>query len=84
MIPDHVTTTVRGYLTFHRYPQPEGRKTSVWRVDNSKGKGIGEVRWYSQWRRYCLFPGIPSGSGPLDSTTMNTIAKFISELTKKT
>lgn len=31
-------------------------KTLAWTVHSSDGVFLGDVSWYSQWRRYVLFP----------------------------
>lgn len=35
----------------------KGKKTDVYDIINSNSGGrLGQVRWYSEWRRYCFFP----------------------------
>jgi hypothetical protein len=37
----------------------QGRiKTYIWTVYSNGGRGtrLGQVKWYSPWRRYCFYP----------------------------
>lgn len=44
------------YMEFERV-QPEGRKTPIIRVwSKSRPVLLGEIRWYSTWRQFCLWP----------------------------
>lgn len=46
------------YLDFHKKERKVRAKTDMYfihpRVD--KNYPIGEIKWYSAWRRYCFFP----------------------------
>ncbi len=47
---------MKSYLTIIEIPNP-GRRTKVWNV-RSKRSGVllAVIRWYAQWRQYCVFP----------------------------
>lgn len=45
----------QGYLTFSRMETPPKMVTGRWLVDNH-GTPLGEVRWFTHWRRYTFFP----------------------------
>jgi hypothetical protein len=42
------------YLTFTEYPAKG--VTKRWTVASKTGVVLGEVKWYSAWRRYIFFP----------------------------
>ena len=44
----------QGYLSFHRVI-PSTTVTSRWLVENH-GTPLGEIKWFSHWRRYAFFP----------------------------
>lgn len=49
-------------------------KTKVWVVESPGGERLGQIRWMSQWRRYCFYPD----SGTLyDADCLGTIVSFI-------
>ena len=45
------------YIRFElsAYP-PENKKTQVWIINSKKGDYLGEVKWFSRWRKYSFFP----------------------------
>lgn len=44
------------YFNVMKVPVPKERKTSIWRlVCKTNGRILGEIRWYSPWRQYCLY-----------------------------
>lgn len=67
------------YLQFVKVVQKS--KTSVWSCWTDKGKNrgieIGEVKWYTSWRRYCFFP-FPETI--FDKSCMEDICDFIGQL----
>lgn len=45
------------YIAFEEAFRPKRYVTKVWNVvSKSSGVTLGQVRWYSAWRRYCFFP----------------------------
>lgn len=62
-----------------REMSPSGR-TGIWDVLTKQGGTLGEVKWYSRWRKYSFFPG----DGCLfEQTCLREIADFIEERTKE-
>ena len=56
-------------------------KTKRWLVCSlSSGVELGEVKWYSQWRRYAFFP---IGNTIFDSGCLNELQIFVSVETSK-
>jgi hypothetical protein len=43
------------FLTFNAHALGASRTTQTWSV-LSAASCLGEVRWFSSWRRYCFFP----------------------------
>jgi hypothetical protein len=51
------------------------RKTATWEVWALQGAAhIGQVRWFSQWRRYGFFP---TSRTVLDADDLRSIAQFV-------
>jgi len=42
-----------GYLNY--IEQPQTGKTKIFNII-SNGQDLGVIKWFSNWRRYCLFP----------------------------
>jgi hypothetical protein len=60
------------------------RKTEIWRVISTSAIGVdlGNIAWYSQWRKYCYF--VNSGlSLVLDKNCLRDIADFCEEQTMR-
>ena len=57
------------------------KKTDSWEVWSlGDASHIGQVRWYSRWRRYCFFPS--SGSA-LEQDHLRSLAEFVESETEK-
>ncbi len=67
------------HLRFEVRPKLPGRVTHTWAV-NAGLTTLGDVRWYSHWRRYVFEPPSPSWA-PLvfDASCLRTIADFCEE-----
>lgn len=65
------------YLRFEEFSSP-GYKTSIFTVCNQEGDLLGNVEWYSPWRRYC-FAGLqrPPNATWFDSVYLKEIAAFM-------
>lgn len=51
----------------------DGRKTKVWAVLTADGHShLGDVAWFSSWRKYCFFPD----QATFDAGCMRTVADF--------
>jgi len=64
------------YIRFLEYEIPK-RKTKYWAVENKNHRTrLGEIEWYSAWRRYCFFTvdGIV-----FDEICLMDILKFLHE-----
>lgn len=57
--------------------QEDLAKTSVFLVLSKRGDLLGQIRWWSSWRRYCLFT-LPNRV--LSQGCMTDICSFIGEL----
>ena len=44
------------FIWFYTEIKPEGRVTNIYTVRSNDGTKLGEVRWFSRWRKYCFFP----------------------------
>lgn len=56
------------------------RKTKVIEIYSMWGSQIGEIKWYTPWRKYCFFPG---DSTIFDAGCMDIILAKITELMDK-
>jgi hypothetical protein len=70
------------YLIFndisHVFPE---RTTHTWNVlSTTNDTHLGQIRWYSHWRKYCFFPTIET---IWDVACLNTIVDFINIETNK-
>jgi hypothetical protein len=56
-------------------------KTDTWEVwDVHEASHLGQVRWYSPWRKYCFFP---DSNTIWEEDCLRTIAVFLEWETKK-
>jgi hypothetical protein len=64
------------YISFRLVKQLE--KTSRWVIVNNESEEcIGEIKWYSAWRRYCFF----TNDGMIfDQSCLRDIIDFIQQL----
>lgn len=54
-------------------------RTRIWRVEPKQVSGcIGEISWYSPWRRYCFFP---IANSVFEEQCLRDIAKFCEDQT---
>ena len=68
------------HLKIERLPKPKRRKTEIWGVFDEGYNPLGEIRWWSSWRRYTFHP--------MDGTLygafcLQTLSKFCDEETRK-
>jgi hypothetical protein len=57
---------------------PEARKTAIWDVRAKVGGFLGQVRWFSRWRKYSFFP---APGCVFEGTCMREISQFIEDRT---
>jgi len=75
------------WIQFEEYPRSV--RTKAWRVVGVRsGTKLGEIRWYSQWRRYCFFRDhidIPFGSvgAVFDAECLRDLADFAEARTRE-
>ena len=43
------------YLIFEEYISLGERKTKISHVKNTSGSGLGVIKWYGSWRKYCFY-----------------------------
>lgn len=70
------------YIDFQQRITSAKMKTLVWDVMTAGMYPIllGQVRWYSQWRKYCFYP---VGNSIYDDNCLTDIAKFCTDETSK-
>jgi hypothetical protein len=68
------------YIQFHRTAPAPGRKTQIWEVRAQGGFVLGQVKWFSRWRKYCFFA---NGETVYEQTCLADIAEFIVLMTLK-
>jgi hypothetical protein len=54
-------------------------KTSVWECRGPGPGKLGEVKWYSPWRRYCFWPNFYKTT-IFDAACLSEIQAFINQL----
>lgn len=67
------------FLRFSVHALGESRTTQTWTV-LSASASLGEVRWYSPWRRYAFYP---APGTVFDTACLEELANFVSIETKK-
>lgn len=67
------------HLAFEIQSKPKRRKTEIWSVI-ANGHLLGEVRWWSSWRRYTFHPVEDT---VYDGECLSTISLFCSNETRK-
>ena len=71
------------YILFREdYVRELGKATKVWTVSEgvtAHGPELGEVRWFSRWRKYSFFP---EGGKVFEETCLREIAYFCETATK--
>ena len=71
------------YVEFLESPwdHDDGHKTSRWRLRSKIGEAfLGEVQWYSPWRRYAFFPHRDT---LFDANCLWDIADFVAKETAR-
>ncbi|MEA2677187.1 MAG: hypothetical protein QOJ81_1328 [Chloroflexota bacterium] len=71
--------TLSEFVTVEQLPTAPGRKTAIWDV-LGRSTRLGEIRWFSRWRCYALFP--PPGT-LFNSDCLNVLAQFCARATKE-
>lgn len=66
------------YVTFEMYG--EAKKTVIWRVMSKRGGWLGDVKWFSRWRKYSFFP---APHCVFEQVCLRDIAEFVEERTKE-
>ena len=55
----------------------ENTKTDVYEIFDKNDYGLGIIKWYPQWRHYCLFPNV---STVFSDRCLIALGKFVKEL----
>jgi hypothetical protein len=70
------------WIRFVELDEYRDRVTKQWHVlPKDLPFPIGVIKWYSGWRRYCLFT-IPGGEAIFEEQCLRDIAEFIESVTK--
>ena len=71
-------TRVNGtHIYFGLLETPPRRKTQIWQVISKRGVFLGDVKWYTPWRRYSFYPEVDT---IYDDLCLHEITMFIKEL----
>lgn len=77
---DEPKTTESKYVRFVSLGTRPGRKTECWSVQSKEtGDLLGDVRWWSAWRRYSFWP---ADHTVFEQTCLRDIANFIEDRTR--
>jgi hypothetical protein len=72
-------TAWKAACSFWRNDRSPKRKTDVWEVWRlCDAAHVGQIRWYSRWRRYCFFP---TAGTMFDADHLGSISQFLDEET---
>lgn len=71
------------YLDFVEVAPPDSSRaaTRTWQVTNTRNEMLGEIKWYSPWRRYVLV--IFDANVTFDAACLVQIATFLTEQTNE-
>jgi hypothetical protein len=70
------------YLTLKFKTHSPSGLTSIFWLVNNQGEALGEVRWYSKWRKYCFFPSLDNPIC-LDDMCLIEMAGLLANVTKE-
>jgi hypothetical protein len=69
------------WITFKLNERRVNAKTDTWGVwDIGETESLGEIRWYTPWRKYCFFPYTGT---VFEQDCLNRIAEFLVSETAK-
>ncbi len=68
------------YISFRMAGQSPSGKTAIWLVTAKGGDWLGEVRWFSRWRKYSFFP---YPSTVFETTCLSELAEFLKDRTRE-
>lgn len=70
------------WITFVLLDKLDSRRlTDTWRIESKDGGFyLGEIKWYSSWRKYCFFP-FPTTI--FEEDCLRDIAEFCESETRK-
>jgi hypothetical protein len=72
---------MKRWITFEPASRPANRKTDVWFVHPLDGGfDLGQVKWFTGWRRYCFFPHLDT---VFEQDCLRDIATFCEDETRK-
>lgn len=72
---------MRVWISFKLNDRRSDRKTDTWEVWSlDEASHVGQVRWYSPWRKYCFFP---SHETVFEQDCLRFIAEFVEKETVK-
>lgn len=70
------------WIRFVELDEYRDRVTKRWRVlSKDSAFPIGIIKWYSAWRRYCLFT-LPGGKAIFEEQCLRDIALFLESATQ--
>lgn len=61
------------HLDFVSLPKLKNKRTSVWEVNDRDGNTLGQIKWWTAWRRYTFHP---CGNTLYDPGCLRAIADF--------
>lgn len=77
-------THIKFVLVTEKSKKEEKRITDIWNVFNKHdGDFLGEVKWYSHWRKYCLYTSDTYFTHIFEETCLRDTADFIEARTKE-
>lgn len=66
-------------LTFYYHGTTKSGLTKMWSVLNNS-VSLGQVKWFSNWRRYTFYPGVGT---TFDGECLTEIADFLKAATQE-
>jgi len=68
------------FIKFSRPRKSKSKKTQIWRVLTNDDSLLGEIRWFSRWRRYAFHPDVYT---VFEHDCLRKIADFCEDESKK-
>ena len=66
------------FIFFYNHGSIEGRKTNSYSVMTLENIKLGQIKWFSNWRKYCFYP---QQDTVYEEVCLKEIAEFIQQET---
>jgi hypothetical protein len=73
----------KSWISFEERMVEDRKRTREWLVKptySEERRGLGEIRWYAPWRRYCFYPYVGT---VFEEKCLRNIAEFCEQQTQE-